>query len=559
MSMAKPAPSHTAHIVVLALITAIMAAPIIAALIGAFAGEGGLAGLFAGKGFDYAAGTLMLCGLVGLGATALGAGAASLICLTDFPGRRLFAILLAMPFAIPAYVSAYTYGDVFSPIGTLATIAGPSQLPEIRSLPGAAFILTLAVYPYIYLAMAASLSMRSGALLEAARMLGASPIRAVWAILIGAGRPALAGGLALALMETAADYGVADYFGVATLSVGIFRTWYGLGDLGAATQLAGLLFFTALIFIVLEEAGRKGLSAETPRTQRAQSVFKLSTLHSAIAIFLCAIPVIAGFLVPAGVLFSKLGAVTSAGTIRGLEQSVINTALVAGIGAILAIFLAIFIAYAARRSRSIFSRALLRISTLGYAIPGAVIAIGILALSASFSEITGTGVAAGILVLIYAYAARFITAAYNAVSGGLSQISKQMDAAAKTLGATNIRTVMNIHWPQARGAVLAGTAIVAIDIIKELPATLLLRPFNFETLATRVYRLASDERLADAAPAAILLIIISTIPVLMISFTTFSNPTRRRDKQMANHRETNPDSDHVMPFAGFQDSATPRR
>ena len=510
------------------IIAAAVAAPILAALWGAADAEQSLADLFEGRGLRYILGTIILCLFAGAGAALMGAVAASLVCLTQFPGRRVFAILLVLPFAIPAYISAYAYGDFFGPFGPAASIVGAANMPEIRSTPGAIFILMLSVYPYVYLAMAASLSSRSGALMEAARLLGAGPARAATSVLIAAGRPALAGGLALALMEIAAEFGVADYFGVATLSVGIFRTWHGLGDLGGATQLAALLFFAALIFVLLEEAGRRGSAAEAAYTRGRSHRIALSPLHALFALIAVALPVAFGFLLPAGVLIAKVIEVDTTTALRGLLDAGRNTALVALVGAAVALAAAGILAYAGRSARGPVTRMLLRVATLGYAVPGAVIAIGLLALASVVSGLIGAGAAGGLLILVYAYGARFLTAAYNAVSGGLSQINPQMDEAAKMLGAGGVKIAGAVHWPNLRSAVAAGGAIVAIDIAKELPATLLLRPFNFETLATRIYRLASDERLADAAPAALLLITMGLIPALMIAGTVFSSAPRVR-------------------------------
>ncbi|MEM8771901.1 MAG: iron ABC transporter permease [Pseudomonadota bacterium] len=519
----------------IALVTVIAAAPLIAALAGAIGAEQSLSDLLSGRNAQYATGTLMLCALAGAGALIIGAGAAIAVSLYDFPGRRLAAVLLVLPFAIPPYIAAYAYGDFFSPFGPVASLVGAEYAPAVRSLPGAAFILALTTYPYIYLALGASLAMRSGALMEAARTLGASPWRATLTVLVAAGRPAIAGGLAVALMEIAADYGVADYFGVSTLSVGIFRTWYGLGDLGAATQLASLLFLGVLGFILLEETGRRGASAEAV-VARARAVrIKLSGAAAAFMLAALSLLLALSFAIPAGVLLSKLNGMATATAMRGLSEAALNTALIAGAGAGLVIFIGLILAYGRRRWRSRTAKFLIRIATLGYAVPGAVIAIGLLALTTAVSASIGSSVAVGLSLLIYAYAARFLTIGYNNISGGLSQISPQMDAAAKMLGAGPLRIASSIHFPQMRAAVFAGAGVVAIDIAKELPATLLLRPFNFETLSTRVYRLASDERLAEAAPAALLMIALSLIPVLLLSGPIFNKrdygATRARDKQ----------------------------
>ena len=522
------------------LVAFLIAAPIIAVFVGAAAPSEAQGHVWSASGVRYLTTTALLCLMVAVGATLLGAGAGALIALTDFPGRRIFAVALALPFAIPAYVAAYAYGDFLGPFGPVAGLIGADlvrsgTLPEIRSLPGAAFILTLASYPYVYLAMRASLSARSGAYLEAARSLGASPTEAAYRVLLGAGRPALIGGLALALMETAADYGVADYFGVQTLSVGIFRTWYGLGDLTAATQLAAGLFLAALLLVLLEEAGRRGAATEAARAHRARARLRLSPAHAAAAIVACAIPVLFGFIIPAGVLVAEMDLALSVGAARGLGSAALNTGGVALAGAVVASLIALALAYAGRASRGKLTKILLRIATFGYAIPGAVIAIGVLALTAGLSRHFGLPLAAagagGVGVLVYAYAARFLTAGYNMTAGGLAQIHPQTDAAAKSLGAGTSRILLHLHWPLARGAALAGAAIIAIDIAKELPATLLLRPFNFETLSTHIYRLASDERLGDAAPAALILIGVSLIPTVMLSL--FSGQEKARNSNTA--------------------------
>ncbi len=506
------------------------AAPIAAVLAGATGGDGPT--LFAsGLGLRYLTTTLLLCALAGAGAGMIGAGASLLVSLADFPGRKTLAIALALPFAIPAYVAAYAYGDLFGPFGPVAEILGAGALPEIRSLPGAAFILMLTTYPYIYLAMRASLASRSGAMMEAARSLGASPMRASFGLLLTASRPAFFGGLALALMEIAADYGVADFFGVPTLSVGIFRTWHGLGDLQGAMQLAAGLFLVALILVLMESASRKGRASEDVRAQRKAQRIRLSPVHGALAFLLCLLPVLFGFVAPAALLLSKLQPEMNAIVMRNLMQAGANTALIAAAGAVIAVFLSLLLAYGARAARGRIIKLALRAATLGYAVPGAVMAIGVLALSASIARVSGHALAGGVLILLYAYVARFLTAGYNAAAGGLAQISPQMDGAARTLGAAPDRIVRELHWPMARLSLLAGAAIVAIDIAKELPATLILRPFNFETLSTQIYRLASDERLADAAPAALILIALGLLPSIALSLIADGDHKKTRKRE----------------------------
>lgn len=456
----------------------------------------------------YLMNTLALAAIVGAGSVFLGAFSAALVSIAEFPGRRAVSIALVLPLAVPAYIAAYSWGDLFGPFGAGTAFFGGAL--DMKSFWGAAVVLTFANYPYVYLAARASFEARSGAFLEAARMLGASPLRFVLRVLAPAGRAAIAGGLALALMETVADYGVADYTGVPTLSVGIFRTWRGLGDLTAASQLAGGLLLVALLLVMMEDFSRRGLAAESARGARARARLHFEPLVGVLAAAACAAPILLGFVVPVLTLGTKL--VGGAST-RGLLNDAANTAFAASVGALLAVAFASVLVLSARGGGRPLHRLVIRAATLGYAVPGAVVAAAIV----SAAALVGAPVAAGLLTLIYAYVVRFSTAAFNAIDAGLKQIHPSSEDAARMLGASLPRIATTIFLPAARPAVAAGALIVFIDICRELPATLLLRPFNFETLATQVYRLASDERLAEAAPAALILILLSIAPTLLLS------------------------------------------
>lgn len=489
--------------------------------------------------FSYFQGTLVLCVGVGLLAGTMGVTAACLVTVYAFPGRGFFAIALMLPFAVPAYIAAYCYGDFLSPFGGLrslvAAIGAPipaTALPHIRSMPGAIMILSLTVYPYVYMAMRADLIARSDSFLEAARSLGSTRLTAVLRVLLPSARPAIIGGLTLALMETAADFGVSDYFGVRTLTTGIFRTWYGLGDLSAAAQLASGLFVIAAFLLLLEELGRRARHDNPVRRTRPISRLRLSPAASLGAAFFCALPVCLGFVLPVGILLAHAidtGA-TAASMDTVLTASGTTLAFAAG-AATLIMGLAVLFAYAARRTTRDTSSgkaitAFIRIATLGYAIPGAVIAVGILFVSGALFAPFGLSITqGGVLVLLYAYVARFITAGYNAAHGGLTQISPLMDMASRSLGVSGSALVRAVHMPLALPALVSGAIIVMIDVSRELPATLLLRPFNVETLATSVYRLASDERLEAAAPMALALILAGLAPLLILAV---SSRTRQR-------------------------------
>lgn len=485
--------------------------------------------IWATNGPVYLRGSVLLCVCVGGVAGILGALAASLVSLYRFPGRQFFAVALALPFAVPAYISAYAYGDFLSPFGGLsdwlARIGLDPDLallvPSIRSFWGAVFILSLSVYPYVYLAVRADLVNRSSAYFDAARSLGASPAQAIWRVMLPGARIAFVGGLALALMETVADYGVSDYFGVRTLTTGIFRTWYGLSDLTAAAQIAAGLFLIALFLLFIEDISRRGHRADPARTGRQSHIHKqglpLGAFGQLLAILLCSLPVCFGFILPVAILMDLIGGEAGANRMPRLLNAAGNTAFLASIGAGAILVLSIGLAYLKRRRAGLLTGLALRLMTMGYAIPGAVIAIGILVVATVVLKPMGLSLTqGGVVVLLYAYIIRFLTAGYNAAHGGLSQINPLTDMAAHSLGAGNLRLLSHVHLPMMRPALLSGVIIVIIDISRELPATLLLRPFNFETLATQVYRLASDERLAAAAPMALFLIFIGLVPVLLL-------------------------------------------
>ncbi|NWG70401.1 MAG: ABC transporter permease subunit, partial [Parvularculaceae bacterium] len=295
-----------------------------------------------------------------------------------------------------------------------------------------------------------------------------------------------------------------------TLSVGVLRTWRGLGDLVAASQIAASLLLAAMLRVLMEDLSRRSLGADSPRAIRAFARLRLSSRHAAPAIFLCAVPPFLGFALPVATLLAK--AMEGRGG-RDLVAAAADTFLIALAGAALAVMAGGALALSARGSASPPRRALMRVATLGYALPGAVVALATVAAAAFL----GVGLASGLTALLYAYVVRFATAAFNTIDGGLKQIHPMTEEAARMLGAGLPRIVRRLFLPAARPAVAAGALIVFIDICRELPATLLLRPFNFETLATSVYRLASDERLAEAAPAALLLIALSLAPVLWVN------------------------------------------
>jgi iron(III) transport system permease protein len=462
-------------------------------------------------GAGYALGTLALMSATGVLATLIGVGGALAVTLAEFPGRRFFSMALAAPLAVPAYVAAYAYGDFFSPFGAFARLAGGASI-DIRSFWGAVFVLTMTLYPYVYLAARAAFEARSGAYLEAARLAGVSPLRAAVGLIAPSARPAIAGGALLVMMEAAADFGVADHFGVATLSIGVFRTWNAFGDLTAAAQLSSILVLIAIILVALDTAGR-GAAHEGARGGRRRRRLKAQGAAALGPALFCGAPVFFGAFIPIAVIASKL---TDGAAMRGLVEALRNTAAAATAGAGLIVLAALLLAYASRAAKGPVFSAVLRVATLGYAVPGAVIAIGVFSAGA-FVFGGAVALATGFAALLYAYFTRFMTAGLNVVSGGLQGVAGALDGAARVLGAGGARIAARIHAPLMAPSLAAAAIILFVDIAKELPATLILRAFNFETLATRVYRLASDERLAEAAPAALTLIGLGVLPVILLS------------------------------------------
>lgn len=490
----------------------------------------------------YALNSAFLMALTAILSGMVGTGTAWLVAASDFPGRRLFSWLLVLPIAAPAYIVAYLYTDLLEFAGPIQTAlrdatgwqAGGYWFPEIRSLPGASLMLSFVLYPYVYLLARASFAAQSRSQLLAARTLGTSPLGSFRTVALPAARPAIFGGLALVMMETLADFGVAEYFAIPTFSTGIFRTWFALGDRQGAMQLAGVMLVFVLVLVTWEAATRRGHVASGDRLSDGPRPFALKGGKAALACAACAIPVILGFALPVAMLLANIAAQVDQQPFAAVASSLGASLSTALIVALIATALAVLLVYAVRGSSGLGQgpgpvRWLVRFSTLGYALPGALLAVGILApvssvdvsLTRFLSDKAGwsgglvlTGTAA---VLIYALTVRFLTISYNSASAGMGRIPRSFDAAARSLGAGPSRVLREVHLPLLSPQLLAGAALVFVDVMRELPATLILRPFNFETLATRVYRLASDERIVEASTPSLLIVLVGLIPVILLA------------------------------------------
>lgn len=463
----------------------------------------------------YAGTTAMLAALVALGATALGALSAWLVVMHRFPGRDVFAWALALPLAAPAFALAYAYADLFDVAGPIRTFlrnsVGFDALPfEIRSLPGAAFILSCAFYPYVYLTARAAFVSQSVCALEAARTLGCSPLETFRRVALPLARPALAAGAALVVMETLADYGAVSFLGVQTLTTGVVRAWSVFGAPGSAARLALILLFAAAVLLWVERLHRKGESygAQSARWRTLTEV-PLTGASGWLATAFCTLLLTLGLLLPAGWLAVKALSYTPE-----FDRIARAAAVSFGLGlagAVVTVTLAALIAFGARKGRLIQ-----RVVSLGYATPGAVMAVGLLA-PAGLLWSVASGVVAGLALLIFAYAARLMAAALEPIDAGIARVTPSMDRAARTLGEDEAGAVRRVHVPLARGALWTAALLVFVDVLKELPATLILRPFNFDTLAVLADRYASDERLAEAAWPSLLIVLAAAPAVVFLS------------------------------------------
>ena len=487
---------------------------------------------------EYMLNSLLLCLGVGAGVAVVGVTTAWLTAMHEFPGRRVFAWALVLPLAMPAYVMAYVYTDFLQFVGPLQTALreffgwehGDYWFPDIRTLPGAMLMFASVLYPYVYLLARTAFLERASGMVEAARTLGLGPWRAFFVVSLPLARPAIVAGVALALMETLADYGTVAYFAVNTFTTGIYRAWFSLGDRVAAAQLAAMLLAFVLFLLTVERISRgRSRYHNTTGRNRPLAGARLSGARGWLAALACLLPLLIGFLLPAALLLKMAFA---EGDAQFGERFLIlsrNSFLLAGITASIAVLLALILGYGARLSKGALAPGLNRLVGLGYAVPGAVIAVGVLIpvtrldnwLAAQwmtwFGYNPGLLLTGGIAALVYAYLVRFLAVALHTVESSLAKITPSMDDAARSLGLGQGATLRRVHTPMLRGALFTAGLLVFVDVMKELPATLVMRPFNFDTLATQTFTLAADERLAEASTAALAIVAVGLLPLIALS------------------------------------------
>lgn len=542
LSGSAPGRSHvrwpSAWAITTFLIALLVAVPVLVILVHVFFPSGEVWGhLISTVMGRYLSNTVILSLSVALGTILIGTTCAWLVVMCRFPGRRLFEWALLLPLAVPTYVIAYAYTDFLQFAGPVQSTLrewfgwqhGDYYFPEIRSLGGAIMLITAVLYPYVYLLARASFMEQSVSALDVGRTLGLGPWRMFSRVALPLARPAIIGGVSLVLMETLNEFGAVQFFGVDTFTTGIYRTWFGLGEQVAAAQLAACLLVFVIIVVALERVSRGGRQYHASARYQALPEYQLRPGQAALALLACLLPILVGFIVPALVLLEM--AVTTGDALLGTRflGFAFNSLFLAASAALVAVVLAVVLSYGARLNASPWVRGANRVAAMGYAIPGSVIAVGImiplawldqqlnLFLRDNFGFLVGLVFSGSAFVLIYAYTVRFLAVSFNTVEASLGKVTPSMDAAARTLGQTAAGTLRRVHTPIMRGSLLAAGILVFVDVMKELPATIVLRPFNFDTLAVRAYSLASDERLAESATSSLAIVVVGIIPVIILS------------------------------------------
>lgn len=488
----------------------------------------------------YIGNSLWLMLGVGTGVTAIGVATAWLVTMCRFRGSRFWEVALLLPLAAPAYLLAYIYTDLLDYYGwvqrSLRAVFGWQSaqdywFPEVRSLVGAIIMLILVLYPYVYLLARVAFLEQSVTTLEASRVLGCSPWQSFWAIALPLARPAITAGLALALMETLNDFGTVQYFGVETFTTGIYRTWFGLGEPQAAAQLAAVLMSFIGVLLLLEKWSRhQAKYYQTSNNYEKPTPYHLNLWQSLSATLICGIPVILGFVVPVVSLLEMAFNRPQAKFKLQFWEFAEHSFILASLTAVLAVAIALILAYGQRLNQSVLMQLGIRVASLGYAIPGSVIAVGILIpigkldnvianfLQNQFNIDTGLILSGTITALVFAYLVRFLAVSFGAVETSLGKIKPTLDDASRSLGYTPISTLIQVHTPLMWSGLLTAVMLVFVDVMKELPATLVIRPFNFDTLAVKVYQYASDERLVEASVPALTILVVGLIPVIFLSW-----------------------------------------
>ncbi|XKH01018.1 iron ABC transporter permease [Marinobacter nauticus] len=487
----------------------------------------------------YLTTTLQLMLGVGILTLVLGLATAWAVTMCEFPGRKFFEWALLLPFAIPAYVIAYVYTSLLDYAGPVQSAlrdwfgwanATEYWFPEIRTLEGAILMISLVLYPYVYLLARAAFMEQSPSLFSVSRSLGHSPLSTFFRVVLPIARPAIAVGLSLVLMETLNDFGTVDFFAVQTLTRGLFDTWMNLGNLGGAAQIATTMLIFVVILVTLERYSRRRQQQYAARDNRDPiHRFTMSFPRQLICVATCAVPLIFGFLIPAATLGYYAWDYFDESWTPDFIENTFNSLFLSSAAALTTLLIGVTLAYSRRLHDTRGMQILMRLSSLGYAMPGAVLAVGVIVPLAGFDNwldslmrdyfgfSTGLLLSGSAFALVFAYTVRFLAVSAGSVESALQKITPSMDMASRSLGHTPGNTLLSVHLPMLRGTLVTAALVVFVDCMKELPATLILRPFNYETLATYVYQFASDEMLQHSALPALIIVLAGIIPILLMN------------------------------------------
>jgi iron(III) transport system permease protein len=484
--------------------------------------------------------TVLLMAGVGIGTLVIGTGTAWLVTMCRFPGSRYFEWALLLPLAVPAYVLAFVITDQLEYAGTvqvaLRALFGWTRpqdywFPEIRSISGAITVMTLVLYPYVYLLARAAFLEQSVCVLEVARTLGKTAWGSFLHVALPLARPSIVVGVTLVLMEVINDFGTVDFFAVRTFTAGIFDVWLNMNSIGGAAQLSSVLLLVVLVLIITERLARRDRKFHHTSNKYSElPSYRLHGWRATLALIACTLPVLLGFVLPAGVLISYAVKFYDETLSADYFSYVGNSLVLSSSAAVLALIIGLFLAYAVRLSSGPWVKIAARTASVGYAVPGAILAVGVLwpsgavdHLAVWFGEFSGIAIGAVMLgsigPVIYGYLVRFLALSYGTAEASLGKITPSMDGAARTLGANPADALKRVHFPIMQGSLLTAAILVFVDCMKELPLTLILRPFNFDTLATFVYQYASNELLEESALGALTIVGAGIIPVILLSVT----------------------------------------
>ncbi|WP_421981518.1 ABC transporter permease [Roseibium sp.] len=484
--------------------------------------------------------TLLLMAGVGVITAAVGVGTAWIVTMCAFPGRKILDWALLVPLAVPTYIVAFAYIEILDYTGPVQSLirslfgfktSREYWFPEIRSLGGAVFVMSAVLYPYVYLTARASFLIQSASMLDVSRTLGASPYGLFFRIALPLARPAIAIGVSLALMECLNDIGAVTFFGVRTLTFSVYDVWLNRSSLSGAAQLALAMLVMVLLLIWLERLGRsrQRFDAGGSSKQRAPTRFTLTGFRAGLVFAVCFLPILFGFVIPGLLLADRASRRLDTLLTPGFLETVWNSFSLAAIAALITVVISVALAYALRINNKGPLKAAVRLASVGYAIPGTVLAIGILIPLATFDNALDAwmrdtfGIKTGLLLLgsgtglVYAYVVRFLAVSYGQVEGGFGRITPHLDMAARTLGRNSGQTLTQVHIPLLKPILLSAALLSFVDCMKELPATILLRPFNFETLATTVFEAASREAFEEAALPSLAIVLVGLIPVIYLA------------------------------------------